>query len=59
MQIKLLDVVRLKDNRTGTVVNMFDDACMVEITDNKGHTLDIPIVKYSDIAAVTWHGTQQ
>ena len=51
---KMLDVVRLKDGRTGTVVEVFEDAYMVEVTDAKGKTIAAPIVKPEDIEAITY-----
>ena len=56
MQIKELDVVELKDGRTATVLEVFDSgkAFLVEVTDSKGKTLDMPTVEINDIARVTW-----
>ena len=51
---KMLDVVRLKDGRTGTVVEVFKDAYMVEIADSNGKTIGITIVKPEDIEAITY-----
>ena len=50
--LKELDVIRLKDGRIGTVLESFDHggAFLVEITDQKGKTLDELIVKADEIS---------
>ena len=50
--MKELDVIRLKDGRIGTVLESFDHggAFLVEITDQKGKTLDELIVKADEIS---------
>ncbi len=54
MNIGLLDVVQLKDGRSGTVVEVFSDAFMVEIADEDGVMQDLPIVKEQDVVRVIW-----
>ncbi len=54
MNIGLLDVVQLKDGRSGTVVEVFPDAYMIEIADTNGYTKDLPCVKKQDIEKIIW-----
>ena len=56
MTINELDVVRLSDNREGTVVHIFPGghAYCVEIVNEKGETLDLVDVEEKEIVAVVW-----
>ncbi len=56
MKVQELDVVRLKDGREGTIVEVFSggSAYMVEFCDGKGRTIDLPVVKYTDIEKVIY-----
>lgn len=56
MTVKNLDVVRLKDGRTATVLETFSDgaAYLVEVTDESGKTLDMPTVKADELVEVVW-----
>lgn len=57
MTVKNLDVVRLKDGRTATVLETFDggSAYLVEIADEVGKPTDMPTVKADEIVEVVWH----
>lgn len=59
MKISQYDCVRLKDGREGTVIEIFDrdPAYMVEICDEEGRTLDMPIVSAGEIEDVTYRHT--
>ena len=61
MTINELDVVRLSDNREGTVVHIFPGghAFCVEIVNEKGETLDLVDVEEKDIVAVVWKYQKQ
>lgn len=50
--MKELDIVRLRDGRTGTVLEVFESgkAYLVEITDEKGHTLEVSVIDGKDIS---------
>lgn len=50
--MKELDVVRLRDGRTGTILEVFESgkSYLVEITDKKGHTLEVSVVDEKDIS---------
>ncbi|MFQ7593441.1 MAG: DUF4926 domain-containing protein [Acutalibacteraceae bacterium] len=54
--MKELDVVRLYDGRTGTILEVFENgaAFLVEITDEGGATLEITTVKSEQIADVVF-----
>lgn len=56
MKISQYDCVRLKDGREGTVIEIFDrdPAYMVEICDDKGRTLDTPIVSADEIDEIAY-----
>lgn len=56
MKISQYDCVRLKDGREGTVVELFDKGAslMVEICDDEGRTLDMPIVFAEEIEEITY-----
>ena len=56
MKIKELDVIRLKDGRDATVLEVFKDgeAYLIEISDRDGETLDISVVKSCDVEEVIW-----
>jgi len=53
---KLLDVVLTVDGKEGTIVEVFENgkAFMLEIADNKGRTLDTPIIRKEDIEKITY-----
>lgn len=56
MQIHELDVVKLKNGESGTVLEIFNEnAFMIEISDEKGQTISMPVVKADDIAEITYH----
>lgn len=50
--MKELDVVCLRDGRTGTILEVFESgkSYLVEITDEKGHTLEVSVVDEKDIS---------
>jgi uncharacterized protein YkvS len=54
VQMKLYDVVRLKDKREGTIVEFFDDgnSAMIEVVDSNGKTIDMPIVKIEELVLI-------
>lgn len=54
--VKELDVVRLKDGRAATILEVFEDgaAYLVEIADEKGEALDMPFVGSDDIEKALW-----
>ena len=56
MLTKELDIVRLKDGRTATVLEVFEagKAYLVEVVDANGKTLDTPTVGPDDIEKVVW-----
>lgn len=54
MDAKALDVVRLKDGRTATIVEVYADGYMVEVSDATGRTLDMLTVGLQDIDAIIW-----
>lgn len=56
MQPKELDVVRMKDGRSGTILEIFNDgeAYMIEISDDFGRTIDTPIVQKAEIENITY-----
>ena len=51
-----LDIVRLKDGRTATVLEVFESvkAYLVEVVDANGKTLDMITVGPDDIEKVVW-----
>lgn len=49
--MKELDVVKLKDGRIGTIVELFEDACMVDVGDSPKNW-DTIFIKKSDIEKV-------
>lgn len=57
MTVKNLDVVRLKDGRTATILETFADgsAYLVEVADEAGKPTDMPTVKADEIMEVVWH----
>lgn len=61
MTINELDVVRLSDNREGTVVHIFPGghAYCVEIVNENGETLDLVDVEEKEIVAVVWKYQKQ
>lgn len=56
MDIKELDVVRLKNGQTATILGRFDNgaAFWVEVIDETGKTLDMPFVTADDILELIW-----
>lgn len=56
MKIHELDVVKLKDGREATVLEIFEqgEALLVEISDSKGQAIELPTVSVEDIETVTW-----
>lgn len=56
MEVKELDVVKLKDGREGTVLEVFEKgkAFMIEIADDKGYTIDTPIIQIDEIEKITY-----
>ena len=54
MDAQVLDVVKLKDGRTATVVEKYEDACLVEVSDADGRTTEMPTVPYDHIESVIW-----
>lgn len=56
MAPKELDVVLLKDGREATIVHTFDggSAFMAEVADEKGRTIDMPVVLPDDIVRITY-----
>jgi hypothetical protein len=57
LEVKQLDVVLLKDGREATVLEVFKEgtAYMVEVTDDQGIALEIPIIAEDDIEKITYH----
>lgn len=53
---KMLDVVKLRDGRVGTILEVYDEGqkYMIEITDRAGKTVDTPIVSNGDVVAVEY-----
>lgn len=54
--MKELDVVELKDGRKATILETYDkgNAFLVEIVDDDGKTLEMPVVKAEGITRVIW-----
>lgn len=54
--MKELDVVELKDGRKATILEVYDagKAFLVEIVDDDGKTLEMPVIKKEDIAQTIW-----
>ena len=61
MNINELDVVRLSDNREGTVIHIFPGGHVycVEIVNEKGETLELVDVEEKEIVAVVWKYQKQ
>lgn len=61
MKINELDVVRLKDGRKGTVLEIYDGgkSFLVEFTDEYGRTVDMPIVYPEQIEKVVFNAKNQ
>ena len=57
MVAKELDVIRLSDGRTGTVLEVYENssAYLIKITDNGGKAIDTPIIAQIDIVEVVWN----
>ncbi|TDA21945.1 DUF4926 domain-containing protein [Extibacter muris] len=55
-EVKELDIVLLKDGRQGTILEMYERgrAYLVEITDDKGKTIDTPIIQKEDIKELVY-----
>lgn len=56
MDLKLLDVLLLKDGREGTVLEVFEEGkgFMVEIADKDGATIEMPIISADEIDKITY-----
>ena len=56
--MKVLSVVRLSDGRVGTILEVFDEgkALLIEIVDDHGKTIDMPMVKREDVVDVIYAG---
>ena len=56
MRISELDVVKLKDGRLGTVIEVLKtgEIFLVEIVDERGRTQEMPTIKADEIEQVTW-----
>lgn len=56
MDIKELDVVRLKDGRYGTVVGFYESESilLLEVCANNGKTVEMPFVPTSEVTAVEY-----
>lgn len=54
--MKELDVVRLKDGRQGTILEVYEcgKAYLVEIADGMGKTIDTPTVEREDIQELVY-----
>lgn len=52
--MKELDVVLLKDGREATILEDYGDEYMVEIADERGRTIDTPLVAKDDLKKVIW-----
>ncbi len=53
--VKEFDIVQMKDGRIGTVLDILnEEAFILDITDKEGHTIDWPIVLFSDIEKVLY-----
>ena len=57
MTIKELDVVLLKNGKEGTVLEVYtqNNDYLIEISNENGETLELPIVNINDIEKVTYH----
>ena len=57
MQISVLDVIKTKDGKQGTVVETLehDSMFLVEIADDKGRTQELLTLSQEDIDSVVWH----
>lgn len=54
MKIKELDVVLLMDGRKATVLEVYDNGYICEVTDEYGQTLDMPEITNDDIEKVLY-----
>lgn len=54
--MKELDVVKLKNGRDATILEVFDGGTnfLVEIADDNGKTQDLPTIKAEEIAHIIW-----
>lgn len=53
-----LDVVRLKDGRTATILEDFGDAVMVEFSDVDFDSWDTPIISVDEVEEIIWKEEQ-
>lgn len=53
---KELDVVLLKDGRTGTILEQYkqDNTFLVEIADSNGKTIETPLIKLNEIETIIY-----
>lgn len=56
MKVKELDVVKLRDGREGTILELWEDknAALLEICDKKGRAIDEPIISLDEIEEITF-----
>ncbi len=56
MTAKELDIVKLTDGRSATILEVFNHgaAYLVEIADKTGKMLDMPVIAPGEIAEVIW-----
>ena len=54
--LKELDVVKLKNGRDATILEVFDGGTtfLVEIADDNGKTQDLPTIKAEEIVHIIW-----
>lgn len=55
-EMKELDVVKLKDGRTGTILYFYDSGktAMIEIADKDGKTIEQPFIPVDEIVSVIY-----
>jgi hypothetical protein len=53
IEAKLFDVVRLKDGREGTIVEVYDEPLGFEV-EISGAVPDLVTVKYDEVVEVIW-----
>lgn len=56
MKAKVLDVVKLRDGREGTILELWENknAGLLEICDEKGRAIDEPVINLDDIEEITF-----
>lgn len=56
MKAKQFDVVRLRDGRSGTILDFYEDgkSVMLEIADKDGRTLELPVVSTDEILEIVF-----